>query len=74
MGSYIRMAESLLYSCKTNTTLLISYTPTQKKKLKRKKELGNHDIPINVLRALKIPRATLLLQSQHTNPRPLLTW
>ena len=40
MGSYIHMAESLRCSPKTNTTLLISYTPTQKKKFKRKKKVG----------------------------------
>ena len=42
MGSYIRMAEPLRCSPKTNTALLISYTPTQKEK----KKLGNHDTSI----------------------------
>ena len=37
MGTCIHMAESLHYSSETITTLLISYTPIQKKKFKRKK-------------------------------------
>ena len=38
MDTCICMAESLCYSRKTVTTLLIGYTPIQNKKLKKKKK------------------------------------
>ena len=79
METHLHMAEYLCCSLETITTLLISYTPIQNKKLKKKSQREAGGVADQVI--LDPAWAQLLgwlspcsWSGRHTPPRPLPYW